>query len=99
MGALIRARRLLTASNQFGVTRLVVDHYILEVSMDGIHRINIHDEGVLTTELSLPKDSIETSVILKFMSLIDSGSTDSFIDSTYVLRNDILTKEISLINL
>ena len=33
------------------------------------------------------------------MSLIDSGSTDSFIDSTYVSRNDIPTKKISPINL
>ena len=54
---------------------------------------------ILTTEFSLPEDSAETSVVLKFMSLIDSGSTDSFMDSTYVSRNDILTKKISPINL
>ena len=54
---------------------------------------------VLTTKFSLPEDSTETSVVLKFMSLIDSGSTDSFIDSTYISRNDILTEKISPINL
>ena len=54
---------------------------------------------ILTTEFSLPKDSTETSVVLKFMLLIDSGSTDSFMDTTYVLWNDIPTKKISPINL
>ena len=54
---------------------------------------------VLTTKFSIPEDSAKTLAVLKFILLVDLGSTDSFINSTYVSWNDILTKKISPINL
>ena len=52
----------------------------------------------LTSEFSCSKDS-ETSCILKFISLLDSSSTDSFIDRKFVSDNDIPTSSITPINL
>ena len=53
----------------------------------------------LTTEFPLTEQSADTSALLKFLCLLDSGSTDCFIDSNFVLNNDIPTASISPINL
>ena len=47
----------------------------------------------------IPIQMEQNIVLLKFLTLIDSGSTDCFIDSKYVEKNFIPTSEISPMNL
>ena len=52
----------------------------------------------LITEFSL-STNFPKMISLKFLALLDSGSTDCFLDSKYVLDNNIPTIPITPINL
>ena len=53
----------------------------------------------LITKFAAPDEPVETLVVLKFLSLLDSGSTDNFLDTSFVHSNDVPTSPISPINL